>query len=97
MNIRFIGSEKELSQSYNKKVVEVCRKSWNNTGLHLNVAMNYGGRREIIEAFQKIIRDENPTSSQLTAISIEMLAKILYVIARELDVVLNKETDNENL
>jgi len=55
--IRFIGSKKNLSRDYNKKVIETCKKSWNNTGLHLNVAMNYGGRQEIIDAVNEIISD----------------------------------------
>ena len=54
VKIRFIGSEKELGESYNKKVVETCKKSWNNDGLHLNIAMNYGSRREITDAFEKM-------------------------------------------
>ncbi len=78
VNIRFIGSEKELSQSYNKKVVEVCRKSWNNTGLHLNVAMNYGGRREIIEAFQKIISDVQAGKIDKSKIDDKIVSNYLY-------------------
>ena len=57
VNIRFIGSAEELGKSYNKKVVDVCKKSWHNDGLHLNVAMNYGGRREIIDAVNNILTD----------------------------------------
>ncbi len=57
VNIRFIGSKKELSKKYNKKVIETCKKSWNNNGLHLNVAMNYGGRRELLDAIQEIVAD----------------------------------------
>lgn len=57
VKIKFIGSKKKLSESYYKRVVETCKKSWNNTGLQLNIAMNYGGRREIIEALNKIIGD----------------------------------------
>lgn len=57
VNIRFIGSKKELSKKYNKKVIETCKKSWNNDGLHLNVAMNYGGRRELLDAIQEIVTD----------------------------------------
>jgi len=54
VNIRFIGSKKELSRIYTKKVKRVCESSWKNDGLHLNVAMNYGGRREITEACKEI-------------------------------------------
>ncbi|MBN1948399.1 MAG: isoprenyl transferase [Candidatus Cloacimonetes bacterium] len=57
VNIRFIGSRQELSSAYYRKVMETCTRSWNNNGLHLNVAMNYGGRREIMEAFGEILQD----------------------------------------
>ena len=39
------------------KVNENCRKTWNNKGLHLNVAMNYGGRIEILEGIKKMYDD----------------------------------------
>ena len=54
VNIRFIGSKKELSKIYTKKVQKTCESSWGNDGLHLNVAMNYGGRRELTEAVMEI-------------------------------------------
>jgi undecaprenyl diphosphate synthase len=53
--VRFIGSELNLSQDYRDKIDFECKKSWNNTGLHFNIAMNYGGRNEIIEAINEII------------------------------------------
>lgn len=52
--IRFIGTQEKLAASYNKQVMENCRKSWQNTGLKLNIAMNYGGRKELTDAFNKI-------------------------------------------
>ncbi len=57
VNIRFIGSREKLDGSYNKRVMETCKKSWKNTGLHLNVAMNYGGRKELLDAFNSILVD----------------------------------------
>ena len=57
VNIRFIGSTEKLSGEYISKVNENCRKTWNNTGLHLNVAMNYGGRVEILEGIKKMYDD----------------------------------------
>lgn len=57
VNIRFIGSREKLDESYNKRVMETCKKSWENTGLHLNVAMNYGGRKELLDAFNEILTD----------------------------------------
>jgi len=57
VNIRFIGSREKLDESYNKRVMETCKKSWKNTGLYLNVAMNYGGRKELLDAFNEILTD----------------------------------------
>jgi len=54
VNIRFIGTEQHLPPGYDVKVEENCSRSWHNKELYLNVAMNYGGRRELIEAIQAI-------------------------------------------
>ncbi|MCD4796270.1 MAG: isoprenyl transferase [Candidatus Cloacimonetes bacterium] len=78
VNIRFLGSEKDLSEQYNKKVLQNCKKSWNNTGLHLNVAMNYGGRRELLEAFNKILQDIKPGEMADQKIDENMLKNYLY-------------------
>lgn len=55
--IKFIGTDRGLSDNYRNKIEATSQKSWNNNGLHLNVAMNYGGRREICEAFHKIAHE----------------------------------------
>lgn len=58
-NVRFkvIGIDEGLP----KEVLAILRDSEdatkNNTGLHLNVAVNYGGRREITDAVKSIIDD----------------------------------------
>lgn len=78
VNIRFIGSKKELQESYNKRVVETCRKSWKNTGLKLNVAMNYGGRREIIEAFEEIYQDIADNKIDPSNIDDDLINQYLY-------------------
>jgi len=78
VNIRFLGSEKDLSEQYNKKVLQNCKKSWNNTGLHLNVAMNYGGRRELLEAFNKILQDIKSGEMADQKIDENMLKNYLY-------------------
>ena len=57
VNIRFIGSTEKLSGEYITKVNENFRKTWNNKGLHLNVAMNYGGRIEFLEGIKKMYDD----------------------------------------
>jgi len=53
--VRFIGTSMNLSHEYKEKITYECQKSWNNTGLQFNIAMNYGGRQEIIEAIKNMM------------------------------------------
>ncbi len=78
VNIRFIGSQEKLDENYNRKVMKTCKKSWNNNGLHLNVAMNYGGRRELIDGFQKIISDVQSGKIDANEIDDDIISNSLY-------------------
>ena len=88
VNIRFIGSREKLEESYNKRVMETCKKSWKNTGLHLNVAMNYGGRKELLDAFNSILIDVQ--SGKLNAeITEKIVSNYLYTTGMpEVDMVI---------
>lgn len=78
VNIRFIGSRKNLDDKYYAKAVETCKKSWDNTDLYLNVAMNYGGRAEITEAFQDIYADIAADKVSADMINDDLVNKYLY-------------------
>ena len=78
VNIRFIGSEKELSAGYNKKVLETCKKSWDNDGLKFNIAMNYGSRREISEAFLKMHSELENGKLSINEINEDTISNYLY-------------------
>lgn len=57
-NIKFIvsGREEGVSESLMEAIKKLEEKSKNNTGLTLNIAFNYGGRAEIIDAVNKILK-----------------------------------------
>lgn len=76
--IRFLGSKEKLEKWYNQKILETCKKSWNNTGLRLYIAMNYGGRKEILDAINSIISDMQKGVIPTTEISQELLESYLY-------------------
>jgi len=76
--VRFIGSKKGLKDKYYEKINKTCRKSWKNTGLNLNVAMNYGGRQEIIEMVQKILNDHQNGLLKIEEINDKLIRKYLY-------------------
>jgi undecaprenyl diphosphate synthase len=60
VQLRHIGRLERLDPAIQKKVLSAIELTKNNDRLVLNVAFNYGGRDEIVNAIQKIIRDGIP-------------------------------------
>lgn len=56
IKIKFIGDMSRFDDKFRKKVAEL-EEYTKDMNLHLNVAINYGGRAEIVHAFQKLISD----------------------------------------
>jgi len=60
VQIRHIGRMTGVSPRLQKKIQRAVELTRSNETLILNVAFNYGGRQEIIEAIQRLIRDGVP-------------------------------------
>jgi undecaprenyl diphosphate synthase len=60
VQLRHIGRLERLDPAIQKKVLHAIELTRNNDRLILNVAFNYGGRDEIVNAIQHIIRDGIP-------------------------------------
>lgn len=56
VKIYFIGDESAFSEDFQRKLRHMEKATENNGGLLLNVALNYGGRREITLAVRKIAK-----------------------------------------
>ncbi len=56
--IKFIGSRDGISDSLAQKMDDAYEMTKDNTGLHLLVAVNYGGRLEIIEGINTLLREK---------------------------------------
>ncbi len=56
-NIRFqtIGRTRELEVSVRKELERAIEETANNTGMVLNVALNYGGRAELVDTFNRLL------------------------------------------
>ncbi|MCI5588781.1 MAG: isoprenyl transferase [Lachnospiraceae bacterium] len=54
MQVRVIGDISRLEPDLQERIVELERESAQNTGLHFQVALNYGSRDEIRRAVRKI-------------------------------------------
>ncbi len=55
--IRAIGRINDLPLEAQRELEKANKRTQNNTGLILNLALNYGGRSEIIDAVKKISKD----------------------------------------
>ena len=58
-NIRFrvIGREAELSAPVRKELNDAKQRTAQNTGMNLLVALNYGGRTELVDAFNSLLNE----------------------------------------
>ncbi|HLY25541.1 MAG TPA: isoprenyl transferase [Aggregatilineales bacterium] len=57
VQLRHLGKLDGLSPMLQRKVTEAIERTRNNDRLTLNVAFNYGGREEIIQAVRRIVQD----------------------------------------
>ena len=57
VQLRHIGRLERLAPNLQKKVLDAIELTKNNDRLVLNVAFNYGGRDEIVNAIQNIMKD----------------------------------------
>jgi undecaprenyl diphosphate synthase len=76
-NIRFIaiGRVAELAPSVRQELLKAMEKTRGNTGMLLCVALNYGGRAELVDAFNRLALQQNGGCAPVTE---EAVAQALY-------------------
>lgn len=80
-NIRlsFIGEISKFSNDIQKLIETIETETKDRTGMHLNIAMNYGGRSEIINAVKNLQRDfENSENKNISDLTEEKFSSYLY-------------------
>jgi undecaprenyl diphosphate synthase len=79
-NIRFqtIGRTNELDESVQFELRSATRKTANNDGMILNVALNYGGRVEMVDAFRKLMEKFQREGRPPESITENEIARHLY-------------------
>jgi undecaprenyl diphosphate synthase len=55
VRVRFIGDRNRFSEKLQSTIIKAEELTTNNTGLSLNIAANYGGRWDVIEACKKLV------------------------------------------
>ena len=76
--VRFIGSDMNLTEDYLKEIHATAALTHRNTGMVVNIAFNYGGRLEIIEAVKKLFEAAKDDPGLMEALSPENLQDYLY-------------------
>jgi undecaprenyl diphosphate synthase len=74
VQIRHSGSLVGISDTLRRQILEALELTRNNERIVLNVAFNYGGRAEIIDAVQRLIADRVPPDQ----ISEDLFSEYLY-------------------
>lgn len=57
VRFRALGRIYQLPDNIQEQVRELEEKTKNNTQLHFNIALNYGGRQELVDATKSLIKD----------------------------------------
>lgn len=77
IRMRFLGRLQELPEGVQRDVAEAVERTAGNKGMVLSVALNYGGRAEIVDALNALVAERQRDGSQ-AAITEEQLARHLY-------------------
>lgn len=80
VRIRVIGDVNMLPQDMQREIARVVKLTAGNTGVNLNIALNYGGRHEIIAAIKKISSDVKNGIITVDDIDEKMISSKLYTL-----------------
>ncbi len=76
VQLRHIGRLERLAPSLQEKVLEAIDVTKNNDRLVVNIAFNYGGRDEIVQAIQRMMKDGVPPEK----VTDELVSQYLYTV-----------------
>ena len=76
--IRIIGNLDTLPAQIRSQVIKTQKMTQNNTGLILNIALNYGGRDEIIHAVKQIANEVKCNRLNVQDIDEKRMSKYMY-------------------
>ncbi|HZV60367.1 MAG TPA: isoprenyl transferase [Candidatus Eremiobacteraceae bacterium] len=77
IRMRFLGRSNELPEAVQRDTREAMEATADNTGMVLSVALNYGGRAEIVDAMNSILAERNGNSAG-SPVTEEQLERHLY-------------------
>lgn len=78
IKIDILGNISVLSEGMQKSIRNCMKKTENNTGIHFNIALNYGGRDEIVNTIKKIATQVSENRISIQEIDEKIVENNLY-------------------
>ncbi len=78
VKIKIMGDIEKLPDYAKKEVIRAVNKTYNNTGMILNIGLNYGGRDEIILGIKKVLTDIEKGNLSIDNINTDSFKNYLY-------------------
>ena len=78
IKIRVIGEKENIPPDIQTKIDKLVEKTKNNTGLTLNIAFNYGGRREIVHATKVLAEKVKNGEMDINDITEDSISESIY-------------------
>lgn len=82
IKVKVLGDITALSQGMQKSIVKCMERTKNNTGVTFNIALNYGGRDEIVKAFQNIAKQIKNNQLEVEDINEKIITDNLYTVGQ---------------
>lgn len=76
--IRAIGSRRELSPEMCEQIVKTENFTKNNTGIVMNIALNYSGREELVNSVKQLVAEVASGAKKIDDICADDIEKGLY-------------------
>ena len=78
IKVKILGDISALSSGMQKSIEKCMQRTKDNTGVTFNIALNYGGRDELIKAIKQIANQVKNNEIQIDDITEEMVSDNLY-------------------
>ena len=78
IKVKILGDISVLSTGMQKSIQNCMERTKNNTGVTFNIALNYGGRDEILNAIKQIAEKVKNNEIEIEQITEELVAENLY-------------------
>ena len=78
IRVKILGDISALSEGMQKSIKKCIERTKNNTGVTFNIALNYGGRDELLKAIKKIATEVKEEKIEISNITEQMVSDNLY-------------------